>query len=185
MAAWVWVVIAIVVVVVFAAIAAWLASRRRTRHLQHQFGPEYERTTQLAGGKREAEDELRAREKRRGKLDIRPLDPEARDRYAHRWQHVQEEFVDSPAGAVARADALVNSVMSDRGYPMDDFERRAADISVDHPGVVEHYRVAHHILVSMEDGDVTTEEERRAMQHYRSLFDELLSETPTREVTHG
>jgi hypothetical protein len=185
MAAWVWIVIAIAIVVVAGAIAVRLHTLRRSRHLQQQFGPEYDRTTEVAGDKRKAEAELAAREKRREKLDIRQLDPRTRDQYARRWRRVQEDFVDSPEGAVARADALVNSVMSDRGYPMEDFSRRAADISVDHPEVVEHYREAHHIFESMEDGDVTTEEERLAMQHYRSLFDELLDETRTREVTHG
>ena len=123
MAEWIWIVIAIAIVVVVAAVVLELLSLRRTRHLRQQFGPEYERTTQVAGDKRKAEAELSAREKRRDKLDIRQLDPQARDQYARRWRRVQEEFVDSPTGAVARADALVSSVMSDRGYPMDSFER--------------------------------------------------------------
>jgi hypothetical protein len=185
MATWIWIVIAIAVIVVLVAVAMKLFKVRRTQHLQQQFGPEYDRTTEVAGDKGKAEAELAAREKRRDKLDIRQLDPQAREQYARRWRRVQEDFVDSPDGAVARADALVNSVMRDRGYPMEDFDVRAADISVDHPQMVEHYRTAHHIFESMEDGDVTTEEERLAMQHYRALFDELLDETTKQEVTHG
>jgi hypothetical protein len=177
MATWIWIMIAVAIVVVCVLAAWWAASRRRTSHLKEQFGPEYARTAENTGGRREAEAELRAREKRREKLDIHPLGDSARDEYARRWQRVQQEFVDSPAGAVARADALVNAVMSEKGYPMEDFDTRAGDISVDHASVVDNYRAAHRIFLSLEDGTVSTEEERKAMQHYRSLFDDLLGRT--------
>jgi hypothetical protein len=174
MAGWIWALIAVVVVVVCAAALWQFLSARKTKRLQERFGPEYERTALIAGGKREAEATLAAREERRETLNIRPLRAESRERYSTEWRQVQAEFVDSPADAVARADWLVNAVMSDRGYPMDEFDQRAADISVDHPQVVENYRAAHRIFVSRDDGDVDTEDQRQAMKHYRRLFDELL-----------
>ncbi|HEY4345975.1 MAG TPA: hypothetical protein VGM80_00170 [Gaiellaceae bacterium] len=179
MATWIWIVIAAAVVLVCVAAAMQMTSRRRTQRLQDRFGPEYDRTARVAGGRRDAEADLRARESRRDGLDIRPLPAATRDRYATKWQDVQAEFVDSPTDAVAHADSLVNAVMSDRGYPMDDFGQRASDVSVDHPQVVEHYRAAHQIFASMVDGSVSTEEERQAMKHYRMLFDDLLDANGT------
>lgn len=179
MAAWVW---ALVGVACFAVLAAlvWLAvSARRTRGLRRRFGPEYDRATETVGGRRRAEAELAAREKRRSELTIRPLAPAARERYARRWETVQAQFVDSPSAAVAEADALVTTVMSERGYPVEDFERRAADVSVDHPVVVDDYRRAHEVSLRCDRGTATTEDLRQAMQHYRSLFDELLHDGAT------
>ena len=126
------------------------------------------------GGRREAEAELGSRVERRERLEIRPLSPEARERYMESWRHVQANFVDDPGGAVTSADQLVGSVMRERGYPMDDFERRAEDISVDHPQVVERYRSAHGIARKNAAGQATTEDLRQAIQHYRALFDDLL-----------
>jgi hypothetical protein len=174
MAGWVWALIAIVAIVVVVIVAWRVLSARKTQGLQERFGPEYDRAQQTVGGKREAEAELAAREERREHLNIRPLRAEARQRYADQWQNVQTQFVDSPVAAVAAADGLVSSVMSDRGYPMDEFEQRVADVSVDHPQVVENYRAAHRISESSANGDATTEDQRQAMQLYRSLFDELL-----------
>lgn len=183
MEAWVWIVIVIAVVIVV-ALVAWAAvqasRRRRTEALRSQFGEEYDRTVQTADSPREAESELEQRRRRREVLEIRPLAPGARVRYAEEWRAVQARFVDDPAGALASADTLVTQVMRDRGYPMDDFEQRAADISVDHPRTVEDYRTAHDISTRVGDrdgdGETDTEEMRRAMVHYRSLFDELLEE---------
>ena len=173
MPTWAWILIAIGVVV--AALAAFAAvTRRRTAQLQERFGPEYDRTVQNRGDRREAEAELGSRVERREKLEIRPLTPEARTRYQEAWRDVQVRFVDDPAAAVASADELVGSVMSERGYPLDDFERRAEDISVDHPQVVERYRSAHGIARKNAEGQATTEDLRQATQHYRSLFEELL-----------
>jgi hypothetical protein len=173
MAGWVWAVIVVAVVVV-CAIAIWsYTAKRKTQRLQQRFGPEYDRVTEQAG-KRDAEKALAEREERHDKLNIRPLPADSRAQYAMKWKDVQSEFVDAPATAVAHADGLVSAVMNDRGYPMDDFDQRAADVSVDHPEVVENYRKAHRIFVSMEHGAVSTEEERKAMQHYRRLFDDLL-----------
>ena len=176
MPAWGWVLIAIGVVVVLAAIAWRALAARRTRSLQNRFGSEYDRTADELGGTRQAEAELAAREERREQLTIRPLPAEARQRYAGQWQAIQAQFVDSPAAAVAAADGLVTSVMADRGYPTDDFEQRAADVSVDHPNVVQNYREARDISRASERGQATTEDLRRAMQNYRALFDELLGD---------
>ena len=176
MPGWGWaVVIAAAVVVV--AVVMWRAlAARRTRSLREGFGPEYDRTTRAVGDKRKAEAELAARRERREHLHIRPLPAEARQRYARQWETVQTQFVDSPPAAIAAADGLVNAVMADRGYPIDDFDRRAGDVSVDHPAVVENYRQANEISSRSARGEATTEDLRRAMQNYRSLFEELLSD---------
>jgi hypothetical protein len=174
MPSWVWVLIAIAVVVVLAVIAWQALARRRTGKLQQQFGPEYDRTVTGADSKRDAEAELQAREERRRELEIRPLSQAAHERYVENWQSVQAQFVDDPRGAVARADDLIQSVMAERGYPVEDFEQRAADISVDHPQVVENYRKGHRLAQASADGGDSTEDLRQAMQHYRALFEELV-----------
>jgi hypothetical protein len=176
METWVWIVIAAAVVVAIVLLATWAAKRKqRTSRLQEGFGPEYDRTVEETGSRRRAESELTDREKRREELDIRPLAPGARDRFADRWRIVQERFVDDPDGALREAHELVVLVMRERGYPTDDFEQRAADVSVDHPHVVENYRAAHAIS---ERDDADTEEQRRGLVHYRALFDELLETEP-------
>ena len=176
---WVWIVIVLAVLVVV-AFAVWAAmqSRRRAR-LREGFGPEYERAVEEAGSRRHAESELEQREKRREALDIRPLASAARDRYLERWRVTQERFVDEPGAAVSDADRLVTEVMRERGYPVDDFEQRSADLSVDHPHLVENYRAAHAASLANDKGEATTEDLRQAMVHYRSLFEELLE---TRET---
>lgn len=174
MPSWVWVLIAIAVVAVLALVLWQALARRRTGRLQQRFGPEYDRTLTSADSKRDAEAELRAREERRQQLDIRPLSRAARDRYLQRWQSVQSQFVDDPRGAVASSDSLIQSVMADRGYPVEDFEQRAGDISVDHPQVVENYRQGHRLAQASADGSDSTEDLRQAMRHYRALFDELV-----------
>jgi hypothetical protein len=175
---WVWIVIAAAAAVVVLLAILWLASRkRRTSHLREGFGPEYDRTVEEAGSRRKAESELSDREKRREELDIKPLAPRTRDRFADRWSTVQERFVDDPNGSLHDAHALVVEVMRERGYPTDDFEQRAADVSVDHPDVVENYRAAHAIT---ERDDADTEDQRQALVHYRALFDELLETAPQR-----
>jgi cytoskeletal protein RodZ len=177
MPGWVWAVIAVAAIVVI-ALVVWQALRaKRTRTLQERFGPEYDRTVDRADGRREAEADLESRAKRRDELDIRPLPAASRDRYLGEWQHVQARFVDDPTGAVQQADTLIQAVMRERGYPVDDFEQRAADISVDHPAVVENYRTGHRLAA----GD--TEAQRQAMVHYRSLFDELLEDTADRPIS--
>jgi FtsZ-interacting cell division protein ZipA len=162
------VVIAIVVALVYAIRAA------RSRELAKRFGPEYERTVRESGDKAAAERELAARQARVRKFHIEELPAGAKDRYGEEWRTVQTRFVDQPQAAVVDADHLVAAVMRDRGYPMENFDQRAADISPDHPHVVEDYRVAHNIAVRSERGEVSTEDLRQAMQHYRTLFNDLL-----------
>jgi hypothetical protein len=172
MDAWVWVVI--VAVVVVALIAYFMAQRRRSESLKERFGPEYERTVSSAGKRRAGESELAEREERREALDIRPLSSEARERYLVSWRETQERFVDTPSEAVGQADRLVQQVMQERGYPVENFEQRSSDISVDHPEVVQDYRAAHGISLANDHGEASTEDLRQAMVHYRSLFEELV-----------
>jgi hypothetical protein len=170
-------VLLIVGIVVMAAAIAWFAVRAsKTRGLQRDFGPEYDRTVARVPGKSEAESELAARRERVASLDIKPLSRPDHDRFAAEWTKVQAEFVDAPAEAVSHADALIQRLMAERGYPVEDFERRAADMSVEHPGVVENYRSAPSIAVkeAREERHADTEALRKAMVYYRSLFSELL-----------
>ena len=162
-------------VVVLVAVSVWLYVRKRrstTAGLRQKFGPEYDRAVLTHGSKAEAK--LADREKRIEKLNIRDLDSMEHERYSKQWQAVQSRFVDSPKGAVAEADDLVSSVMKARGYPVSDFDQRAADVSVDHPRVVENYRSAHEIALRVGKDAATTEDLRTAMIHYRSLFEELV-----------
>jgi hypothetical protein len=176
MPTWTWVLIIALAIVVLAAIAWVLVKRRRRRALQGTFGPEYDRTVRERDSRRAAESELQERQRRREELKIRSLTPLARTRYADEWHGVQAKFVDDPGNAVVDANGLVLRVMGDRGYPMEEFEQRAADISVDHPDVVEHYRAAYRISLRNGDGRASTEDLRQAMVHYRSLFEELLGD---------
>jgi hypothetical protein len=165
MPGWVWVVIAVAVVAVIAVVVWQAVARRRTGRLRGRFGPEYDRTVGTTDSRREAEAELQAREERREQLQIRPLSQAARSRYLESWRVVQAEFVDDPRTAVASADSLIQSVMAERGYPVEDFAQRAADVSVDHPQVVAQ---------ASANGDDSTEALRQAMRHYRALFDDLV-----------
>ena len=174
MPAWGWVVIAVAVAVVLAVVVWQAVAARRTNRLRGRFGPEYDHVADHAESRRDAEAELAAREERRRLLDIRPLAETARTEFVERWRLVQAEFVDDPRGAVAQADDLIRSVMAERGYPVEDFEQRAADISVDHPQVVENYRRGHGLARASADDSGSTEDLRRAMRHYRALFDELV-----------
>ncbi len=168
---WVWVVIAVVVVVVLTFVIAQLL---RQRKVQQKFGPEYDRSVKETGSRRQAVSELRQREARRQELEIRRLQPESAQRYAASWKEAQARFVDLPGEAIREADGLVAQVMKERGYPVEDFEQRASDISVDHPQLVDDYRAAHAISLANDNGKATTEDLRQAMVHYRALFDELL-----------
>jgi hypothetical protein len=160
-----------------AGIVAWFSLRkRRTEKLRAQFGAEYDRAVKEDGGRRHAEAGLKERTARVESLNIRPLTAGDRARFAESWSRVQARFVDGPGGAVTEADQLLRDVMSTRGYPVSDFEQRAADISVDHPLVMENYRTAHAIAVRQTQGQANTEDLRQAMIHYRTLFDELVGE---------
>jgi hypothetical protein len=165
--------------IALAIVAAYLFKRARTKQLQSRFGPEYERALQAAGNRSEAEKELEARRKRVASFSLRPLTEEEQARFGKEWQAAQARFVDDPKTAVADAHRLVKEVMQARGYPMGDFDQRAADISVDHPLVVSNYRTAREIAERSSRGKASTEEMRQAVVCYRALFEELLE---TREL---
>jgi len=174
--------IVLIVAGVAIAIVAWaLIHRQKTRKLKQQFGPEYDRVIGQEKSSRRAEAVLEARQKRVEKYPLRDLSQEERDRFAAKWRSVQEHFVDDPRGAVAQADSLVTEAMGTRGYPMTDFEQRAADLSVDHPTVVQDYREAHQIAMQDAQGSASTEDLRRAMQRYRTLVEHVLD---TRVLQH-
>jgi hypothetical protein len=174
---WLWIVVVVAVVVVAVAILSSVIRRRRSEILRTGFGPEYDRTVERAGGRSAAEADLRDRQRRHDELELRPLAPLARKGFIEAWEGTQAEFVDDPQTAINDADDLIQSVMRDRGYPVDDFEDRAAIVSVDHPVVVERYRRAHAIAVANADRASDTESLRRAMQDYRALFEELVEDT--------
>jgi hypothetical protein len=173
MATWLWIVIVIVVVLIALAVAM-AARRRRTMALRERFGPEYDRAVGTREDQRAAEADLRAREREHARLDIKPLSEAARVRYTEEWRVIQQDFVDQPEEATTAGYDLVNRVMEERGYPMRDFDARADLVSVDHPDVVENYRVAHGIHERARQHQATTEELREALLRYRSLFEDLL-----------
>ncbi|MBE7942524.1 MULTISPECIES: hypothetical protein [Ramlibacter] len=173
----------IVALVAIAAVLHW--RRHESQVLEKRFGPEYGHAVETLGSRTKAEAELRAREKRVEQLDIVPLAPADASRFAQSWKALQARFVDNPRGALAEADQLVRELMGKRGYPMGDFERRAADISVHHPQVVEHYRAAHDIADRDRRGEVDTEGQRQALIHYRALFEQLLETAAPAEDTRG
>ena len=170
----IWVLIAVGIVLVM--ITGMLFTRqRRSQQLREGFGPEYDRVLADRGDQRSAESELAERRERREQFRLRELEPAAREQYLERWRSAQREFVDEPVVAAGEADRLVTAVMHDRGYPVDErFEQRAADVSVEHPTVVDNYRAAHAISVRAQRGKASTEDLRQAMVHFRALFDELL-----------
>jgi hypothetical protein len=178
-----WIVFGTILVVALLVAAAWVLSQRKKRslRLQQRFGPEYIRTVDEFGGRAKAESELKAREKRVEHLSITTLAPSEAARFSQAWNALQGRFVDNPKGVVAQADQLVRELMLARGYPMGDFERRSADISVDHPAMVETYRAAQAIAVRDQRGEANTEELRKAVVHFRALFDELLEVRETKQ----
>jgi hypothetical protein len=165
-------VVAIVVAVLLVSALLFLRNRKTTR-LRAQFGPEYDHAVEQSG-RGKAESNLRAAEKRVEKLTLHPPTAAERDFYLSSWAKIQAKFVDDPAIAVTEADQLLGLVMSTCGYPLADFDQRAADISVDHPEVVKHYRAGHDIAMRQAGGQASTEEQRQAMIHYRTLFDDLI-----------
>ncbi|MBU9764197.1 hypothetical protein FR943_10125 [Mycobacterium sp. TNTM28] len=188
MPTWSWiliVVVAAVIVLLAVVVVAAMMRQKRSERLREQFGPEYEHAVESAGGQRAAERELLARERKHNKLKINELTPESRTRYVEAWAVTQAGFVDNPAKSVGEADRLVTEVMRERGYPIDDFEQRAADISVDHPKVVEHYRSAHILHLAQEQGEIGTEAQREALVHYRALFEQLVGAVPGTQAGPG
>lgn len=173
---WIIIAIAVVILLIVLGLVAMRTRRDRTSALRDRFGPEYDRRVEETGNERAAQRRLQDLQERRDKLDIRPLEPAARDRYLRRWDGVQSEFVDKPGHAVDEADSLVSDVMRERGYPVDDFETRSDMVSADHPEVVRDYRAATDARRRLHENgsSATTEELRRAMVHYRSLFERLV-----------
>jgi hypothetical protein len=170
------IVVAALVAVVAIAAASWIfLQKKQTGRLRSRFGPEYDRLAEVEGGRGRAEKTLHEREKRVERFNLVPLSPEDRERFAGAWRQEQAGFVDDPRAAVANADSLVTEVMKARGYPMGDFEQRAADISVDHSLVVRNYRFAHDIALRDSGGETSTEELRTALLQYRMLFEDLLT----------
>jgi hypothetical protein len=174
MDAWVWIVIAVLVVAAIAVVAWVMAERRRTAQLRDRFGTEYDRAVMESGDRRAGESELSDRVRRREAFDLRPLSPAAANQYAEEWRTVQATFVDAPSSALGQADRLITVVMQDRGYPMEDFDRRSADLSVDHADVIDDYRAAHAISLANDQRQASTEDLRQAMVHYRALFERML-----------
>jgi uncharacterized protein YneF (UPF0154 family) len=173
------IIIVVVVVVIVGVILGLVFSRRnRATQLHEKFGPEYDRTVQSMGGEKKAQTELNERQKHVKTLSIRPLSVSEHDRYLAEWTAVQSKFVDEPGQAIVDADRLIMEVMQIRGYPVSDFEQRAADISVKYPALVTNYRGAREIANKNKLGQANTEELRQAMIYYRSLFEELLKIEP-------
>ena len=182
------IIVVVVLGVAVATLAVMVSRRNRSARLQKHFGTEYERTISDTGDRKQGEAELRGRQQRRSELDIRELRPEERNRFQESWNSVQREFVDDPTRAMNDADKLVVELMRARGYPVEDFDRRADDISVDHPDVVRHYREARSVRDDSAGGSVDTELQRRALTSYRSLIEALLgrdrAERPNSHTAH-
>jgi len=173
------IVLAVLLAIAICLLVAMALRERRSAALHDQFGPEYDRAVDERGSRRQAERDLAERTERHRQLQIRPLDAMQREAFAASWRSVQARFVDEPRESVADADSLVREVMSERGYPIADFEKQSADLSVEHGDVVEHYRLAHNIREVDDDNGATTEDLRAAMVHYRHLFDSLLAPAQT------
>jgi len=166
----------VAVLVVVAVVAVLLKKYVQRKHLRERFGPEYDRVIERKGNRMEAERELAERERAHSKLELRPLNAATRESYSQHWTRVQEQFVDAPTEAVARADRLVTDLMAERGYPTEGYEQRMSLLSVEHSRTLGHYREAHAITQRQERGEATTEDLRNAMVHYRTLFEDLLGE---------
>jgi FtsZ-interacting cell division protein ZipA len=166
------VLVVVVIVIVALGVGLWFANRRR--ELRQRFGPEYDRAVAETDSRREAERELRERERRHAELELKELDPASRDRYAASWEEIQAKFLDDPNGAVTEADELVTRLVAERGYPTGDYDEQVANLSVEHARTLGHYRDAHEINLVNERGEATTEQLRQALVHYRELFNDLL-----------
>lgn len=169
------VIVLVIVVAVLAGLYLWTRNRR-SAELKSRFGSEYDRTLHAVGDERKAETVLAERQKRVASYTIKPLPADMRAHFVDTWRQVQAKFVDDPKYAVTRADDLLGEVMQARGYPMGDFDRRAEDLSVDHPNVVQNYRKGHEIALRHSKGEASTEDLRTAMIHYRELFEDLVNE---------
>jgi hypothetical protein len=176
---WTIVALAAVAILIVAAIAARRRTLARSAALHQRFGPEYDRAVEEYGSSGRAERELAARARRVEHLHFRALTDAERARFGSSWERTQAQFVDDPTGAVINANELIKEVMRARGYPVDDFDQRVADLSVDHATVVQHYRAARALSEASRNGQPQTEDLRQAFVHYRALFADLLRETDT------
>ncbi|MEU1604996.1 hypothetical protein [Micromonospora matsumotoense] len=172
------IVLLVLVVLVVAALVAVAVVANRRRALRSRFGPEYDRVVAEQDSRGAAERELRERERRHAELELTPLSPQDRARYAAAWEELQVRFVDSPAETVGDADELVSRLIADRGYPTGEFTEQVAHLSVEHARTLTHYREAHEIRLRNERGEAGTEDLRQAVVHYRALFADLLGEEP-------
>ena len=173
------VLLVVAVFVVAAVIGVVLSAARRKRRseaLQGAFGPEYARTVDAEGGRSAGERELAARQATHAQLDIRPLTPASRQRYAQSWSTVQARFVDDPVLAFTESDHLLTQLMRERGYPTEDVEQQAGLLSVEHGRVLEHYRAGHAIEQVTTSTSSDTEQVRQGMLHFRTVFEELLED---------
>ncbi|MHB1857283.1 MAG: hypothetical protein ACYDBH_04690 [Acidobacteriaceae bacterium] len=176
-------VVAAALIIVFAVALYMRRRKKKTAELRQRFGPEYDQAVLTHGSERKAEAKLEDRETRVDKLKIRELGAAERERFVAEWQTVQSRFVDHPKSSVTEADELVSSLMQARGYPVSDFDQRAADISVNHPRLVENYRSAHGVTARLGRDEASTEDLRTAMIHYHALFDELIqAQTPDKTI---
>ena len=173
---WIWVALGVVALLVVVALFARGARKSRTEALRENYGREYDHAVHEAGSRRKAERELLERKREVEQFDIRPLNAAERDRYRSDWRRVEQHFLERPTTAVVEADELVADIMRVQGYPMGDFEKHAAHLSVKHPRVVEHYRAGHGVITGT-PGSASTEDLRQSMLHYRALFDELIGDT--------
>jgi hypothetical protein len=174
----------VVAVIALATIVIFYLRTQRSKRLRERFGPEYNRAIETSGNAARGEARLAQLERRVEKFHIKPLEPAARERFVGSWRAMQGKFVDDPNHVVGEADQLVGDVLAARGYPVADFEQQAADLSVNHPLVIEHYRAGHEIAVRHRQGKASTEDLRQALIHYRKLFDELVGE-PERAQTRA
>lgn len=172
---WIWIAVGVLALIIVASLMARGARKARSAQLRDKFGAEYDHVVQETGKRKRAEQELLARVDEVKKYDIRPFSIAERDRFRRDWALIEQRFIERPTTAVVEADELVADMMRVRGYPMGDFEKHAASLSVTHPRVIEHYRAGHRVIGGA-PGKSSTEDLRQAMLHYRALFDELISE---------
>ena len=170
---WIWIALGVVGVLIVAGLFSRGARRSRTAELREKFGPEYDHVVGERG-RSKAEQELLARAESASTFDIKPLSAADREHYRIEWAKIETRFVERPTTAVVEAEELISVIMRAQGYPIGDFEKHEAHLSVNHPRVVEHYRAGHAAIDSDKDGRSTTEELRQAMLHFRSLIHELV-----------
>lgn len=178
---WIWVAVGVLAVLVVGALISRGARRARTSSLREKYGTEYDHAVSASGNRKKAERDLIERQQEVERYPIRPLTAAETEKYRGDWQRVEQHFIERPTTAVVEADELVAEIMRVQGYPMGDFEKHAAHLSVKHPGVIEHYRAGHKVMEGA-PGGASTEDLRQSMLHYRALFEELSGARSTGDV---